>query len=118
MRARSPPRRRRATWSTARAAATRSSASTARRPVARGVAAGRRGLGANPPGRLRTHDGALAFDGELATLDGAYASYYAAVADSIERGVPFPVTPAEAVDVMTVIELAHASHEQGRRLPF
>jgi scyllo-inositol 2-dehydrogenase (NADP+) len=83
-----------------------------------GLRPGHAGWGSNPPGRLQTVDGPLAFDGELATLNGEYESYYTAVADSIEQGVPFPVTPAEAVDVMTVIELARASHEQGRRLPF
>ena len=83
-----------------------------------GLRPGDAGWAINPPGRLQTVDGVLAFDGELATLNGDYASYYAAVADTIERGLPFPVTPDEAVDVMTVIELARASHEQGRRLPF
>jgi predicted dehydrogenase len=83
-----------------------------------GLRPGDHGWGANPPGRLRTSDGALEFDGELSTLNGEYAKYYAAVADAIEKGVPFPVTPDQAVDVMTVIELARASHEQGQRLPF
>jgi scyllo-inositol 2-dehydrogenase (NADP+) len=83
-----------------------------------GLRPGDAGWGVNPPGRLRTSDGTLELDGELSTLNGAYAAYYAAVADTIESGVPFPVTPDQAVDVMTVIELARASHEQGQRLPF
>lgn len=83
-----------------------------------GLRPGDTGWAVNPPGRLRTSDGVLELDGELSTLNGAYGAYYAAVADTIERGVPFPVTPDQAVDVMTVIELARASHEQGQRLPF
>ena len=83
-----------------------------------GLRPGQAGWGANPPGRLRTSDGTLELDGELSTLNGNYAAYYAAVADTIERGEPFPVTPDEAVDVMKLIELARASHEQGQRLPF
>jgi scyllo-inositol 2-dehydrogenase (NADP+) len=83
-----------------------------------GLRPGDAGWAVNPPGRLRTSDGTLELDGELSTLNGAYAAYYAAVADTIEKGVPFPVTPDQAVDVMTVIELARASHEQGQRLPF
>ena len=83
-----------------------------------GLRPGNVGWAVNPPGRLRTSDGTLELDGELSTLNGEYAAYYAAVADTIEQGVPFPVTPDDAVDVMTLIELARSSHEQGQRLPF
>jgi hypothetical protein len=32
--------------------------------------------------------------------------------------VPFPVSAQDAVDVMTVIELAQRSNDEGVRLPF
>jgi predicted dehydrogenase len=40
------------------------------------------------------------------------------LADAIQNGVKFPVSPQDAVDVMTIIELAARSSEEGIRLPF
>ncbi len=74
--------------------------------------------GGNPPGVLRGLDGEIETERPLPTLDGQYAEFYRALAASIQDGAPFPVTPQDAVDVMTIIELAARSEREGRRLPF
>ncbi|KVP77138.1 oxidoreductase [Burkholderia ubonensis] len=74
--------------------------------------------GGNPPGVLRVLDGDVETERPVPTLDGQYAEFYRALAASIREGAPFPVTPQDAVDVMTVIELAAQSEHEGRRLPF
>ncbi|MBN3819514.1 Gfo/Idh/MocA family oxidoreductase, partial [Paraburkholderia sp. Se-20369] len=74
--------------------------------------------GGNPPGVLRVLDGDVETERPLPTLDGQYAEFYRALAASIRDGAPFPVTPQDAVDVMTIIELAAQSEHDGRRLPF
>ena len=74
--------------------------------------------GGNPPGVLRVLDGDIETERPLPTLDGQYAEFYRALAASVHDGAPFPVTPQDAVDVMTIIELAAQSEHDGRRLPF
>ncbi|KWI88777.1 oxidoreductase [Burkholderia ubonensis] len=74
--------------------------------------------GGNPPGVLRVLDGDVETERPVPTLDGQYAEFYCALAASIREGAPFPVTPQDAVDVMTIIELAAQSEHEGRRLPF
>ncbi|KVT85683.1 oxidoreductase [Burkholderia ubonensis] len=74
--------------------------------------------GGNPPGVLRVLDGDVETERPVPTLDGQYAEFYRALAASIREGAPFPVTPRDAVDVMTIIELAAQSEHEGRRLPF
>ncbi|KVD62785.1 oxidoreductase [Burkholderia ubonensis] len=74
--------------------------------------------GGNPPGVLRALDGDVETERPVPTLDGQYAEFYRALAASIREGAPFPVTPQDAVDVMTIIELAAQSEHEGRRLPF
>ena len=75
-------------------------------------------FGKNPPGLLREVDGDHDLRHEFATRDGAYADYYRSLAASILDGKPFPVSPQDAVDVMTVIELAIQSDAEGRRVEF
>ncbi|PXW29742.1 oxidoreductase [Paraburkholderia caballeronis] len=75
--------------------------------------------GGNEPGRLHV----LLDDGHetertLPTADGDYTGFYRALAASIRAGVPFPVSPQDAIDVMTVIELAMQSAASGRTLAF
>jgi predicted dehydrogenase len=75
--------------------------------------------GGNEPGRLHL----LLDDGQETeraqpTADGDYTGFYRALAASIRDGVPFPVSPQDAVDVMTVIELAMQSAASGRTLAF
>ncbi|KWB49914.1 oxidoreductase [Burkholderia ubonensis] len=74
--------------------------------------------GGNPPGVLRVLDGDVETERPVPTLDGQYAEFYRALAASIREGAPFPVSPQDAVDVMTIIELAAQSEHEGRRLPF
>ncbi|KVT56395.1 oxidoreductase [Burkholderia ubonensis] len=74
--------------------------------------------GGNPPGVLRALDGDVETERPVPTLDGQYAEFYRALAAAIREGAPFPVTPQDAVDVMTIIELAAQSEHEGRRLPF
>ncbi len=74
--------------------------------------------GGNPPGRLRVLDGEVETERPVPTLDGTYVEFYRALAASIRDGAPFPVTAQDAVDVMTIIELAAQSEREGRRLPF
>jgi scyllo-inositol 2-dehydrogenase (NADP+) len=72
----------------------------------------------NPPGLLREVDGDHDLRHEFATKDGAYVEFYRALAASIRDGKPFPVTPQDAVDVMTIIELAMQSDREGKRVAF
>lgn len=74
--------------------------------------------GGNPPGVLRVLDGDVETERPVPTLDGQYAEFYRALAAAIREGAPFPVAPQDAVDVMTIIELAAQSEHEGRRLPF
>ena len=74
--------------------------------------------GGNASGILRAMEGDREIERALPTRDGAYVEFYRAVADTVALGVPFPVTPQDAVDVMTIIELAAESAREGKRLPF
>jgi scyllo-inositol 2-dehydrogenase (NADP+) len=84
-----------------------------------GLRPGDAGFGeGNAAGTLRVAAGDTETERPLPTLNGAYVEFYRALAMSIRRGEPFPVTPQDAVDVMTIIELAVQSAREGRRLPF
>jgi scyllo-inositol 2-dehydrogenase (NADP+) len=74
--------------------------------------------GGNTPGRLRVLEDEQEVERELPTRDGAYPEFYRALAESIHDGAPFPVRAEDAVDVMTIIELAGRSAQEGVRLPF
>ncbi len=74
--------------------------------------------GGNAAGTLRVVSGDREVEHPLPTKDGVYVDFYRALVSSIRRGEPFPVTPQDAVDVMTIIELADRSAREGRRLPF
>ncbi|MFC0402557.1 oxidoreductase [Paraburkholderia rhizosphaerae] len=74
--------------------------------------------GGNEAGTLRVLEGEHEVERRSSTLDGAYADFYRALAASIQDGTPFPVSAQDAVDVMTVIELAHRSNHEGARLRF
>ena len=83
-----------------------------------GMRPGNAEFGKNPPGLLREVDGDLDLRHEFATKDGAYVEFYCALAASIQEGKAFPVSPQDAVDVMTIIELAIRSAEEGRAIEF
>jgi len=75
--------------------------------------------GGNDAGRLHLlqDDGSEA-ERSQPNADGDYAGFYRALAASIRDGAPFPVSPQDAIDVMTVIELAIESAASGRTLAF
>jgi scyllo-inositol 2-dehydrogenase (NADP+) len=76
--------------------------------------------GGNEAGTLRVLEqgGDQEIERALPTRDGSYVDFYRALAAAIHDGVPFPVSAQDAVDVMTVIELAQRSNDEGVRLPF
>ncbi|MEX3935919.1 oxidoreductase [Paraburkholderia phymatum] len=73
--------------------------------------------GGNEAGKLRVLEGEQEVQRDLPTRDGVYVEFYRALAASICDGAPFPVSAQDAVDVMTIIELAARSDEEGVRLP-
>jgi len=81
-----------------------------------GLRPGQPGFGKNAPGWVRRAGQDLPT--ELATQDGDYAGFYRALADTLRDGKPFPVASQDAVDVMSLIELAMRSDAAGQRLPF
>lgn len=84
-----------------------------------GLRPGDIGFGAgNHAGMLHVLEGERENERQWPTLAGAYPEFYRALAASVRRGSPFPVSPQDAVDVMTIIELAERSAREGRRLPF
>lgn len=83
-----------------------------------GLRPGNAAFGKNPPGLLREVDGDHDLRQEFATRDGAYVEFYRALAASVLDGKPFPIPAQDAVDVMTIIDLAIQSDAEGRRLPF
>lgn len=84
-----------------------------------GLRPGDPGFGAgNDAGQLHVLEGEAEADRTLPNADGDYAGFYRALAASIRDRAPFPVSPQDAVDVMTVIELAMKSAATGRTLAF
>jgi predicted dehydrogenase len=70
------------------------------------------GFGVEPPeewGRVLRGD-----EGEAVSSErGRWASFYTGVAHLLRGGGPSPVDPADAVDVLTVLEAARRSARQG-----
>jgi predicted dehydrogenase len=54
----------------------------------------------------------------VASLRGAYIRYYELLRDAIEASAPPPVTAAEAIAVMDILELAEESNRTRTELPF
>ncbi|WP_407565121.1 Gfo/Idh/MocA family oxidoreductase [Streptomyces sp. 184] len=66
-------------------------------------------------GRLGTGESPLTGGGDLVpTLPGAYPAYYAGIVESLRTGTPPPVTAAEAVETLRVLEAARLSAAEGR----
>jgi predicted dehydrogenase len=57
-----------------------------------------------------------ALETTIPSARGDYPAFYAQVRDAICNGGPPPVTPAEAVDVMTIIEAGKISAAEGREV--
>ena len=75
------------------------------------------GWGSEPPDRHGTLTGEVAgleLRGRLESVPGDYGAFYAAMAAAIRGDGPVPVPPAEARDVIMVIELALAGAREGR----
>ncbi|WJF90377.1 oxidoreductase [Paraburkholderia bonniea] len=76
----------------------------------------------NLAGRLRVLEGKPGAETEVErewpTHPGAYVTFYRALAATLQDGAPFPISARDAVDVMSLIELAQRSENEGRRLPF
>jgi scyllo-inositol 2-dehydrogenase (NADP+) len=73
------------------------------------------GWGEEPPeswGRLVTEIAGMPVDGRVETAPGSYETYYALVRDAIRAGGPPPVSLAEAVAVLRVIESARESAQR------
>ncbi|MBU6488548.1 MAG: oxidoreductase [Burkholderiales bacterium] len=84
-----------------------------------GLRPGQAGFGAgNAAGTLRALEGEREVERAVPTHDGAYVDFYRALARAIAGRAAFPVTPQDAVDVMSIIELANESAREGKRLPF
>ncbi|MBN3810747.1 oxidoreductase [Paraburkholderia sp. Ac-20347] len=85
-----------------------------------GLRPGQPGFGdGNEAGRLHVMaDDGQESDREVPNAAGNYADLYRALAAAIREGTPFPVSPQDAVDVMTIVELAMRSAEEGRTIAF
>ncbi|MBV8627456.1 MAG: oxidoreductase, partial [Paraburkholderia sp.] len=85
-----------------------------------GLRPGQPGFGAgNEAGRLHVlRDDGQEADLEVPNAAGNYADLYRALAAAIREGKAFPVSPQDAIDVMTLIELAMQSAQEGRTLAF
>src|SRR5437762_3216982 len=80
-------------------------------------AAGEPDWGGDPPalyGTLTTPEGAR----PVPTIPSSYARYYENVRDAVRGTAPLAVTPEQALDVMRGLELAVASSQQRRVLPW
>lgn len=84
-----------------------------------GLRPGAAGWGADPvAGDLRVLAvGDWMKDSSVPNRAGNYGDYYAAVRDAIHGTGPNPVPPAQAVELMTLLDLGRRSAEEGRALP-
>jgi len=85
----------------------------------RGERPGGADWGADPrPGTLYTWKNGALETREVPALRGDYRGFYAAVRDAIAKGAPNPVTPEDALGVMTLLETGARSSDERRELPF
>ncbi|MBN3849475.1 Gfo/Idh/MocA family oxidoreductase [Paraburkholderia sp. Ac-20342] len=85
-----------------------------------GLYPGQPGFGeGNGVGQLHVlRDDGQPADREVPNAAGNYADLYRALAAAVREGKPFPVSPQDVIDVMTLIDLAMQSAREGRTLPF
>jgi predicted dehydrogenase len=81
-----------------------------------GIQPGSPGWGEDPERGILV-DGQTGMRESLPRALGDYRTYYAGIRDAIKGLAPIPVTPAQAVAVMAVIETAIRSDEVGQVLP-
>ncbi len=87
-----------------------------RDPKAR-LVAGSQGWGVDPDfshARIHTDFNGEHLEGDYPLLPGNYMDYYDNVQDSIRKGTPLIVTPAQARDVIRIIEAAYESSRLGQ----
>jgi predicted dehydrogenase len=85
----------------------------------RGKKPGGPGWGADPrPGTVYTWKYGKLQASVVPTTPGNYLGFYEAIRDAITEGAPNPVSPQDALGVMTVLETAVQSSEERRELPF
>jgi predicted dehydrogenase len=82
----------------------------------RGIAPGSEGWGEDPQ-RALLHDGSSERASELPLPKGDQRQYYLGIRDALRNGAPNPVTPAQAIAVMAILETAVQSSETGQVLP-
>ena len=82
----------------------------------RGIVPGSDGWGEDPQGGL-LYDGSSERASEVPLPKGDQRQYYFGIRDALRRGAPNPVTPAQAIAVMAILETAVQSSETGQVLP-
>lgn len=84
----------------------------------RGEQPGGPGWGIDPEdGTLSIFQGGIAHARACPTLPGNYPAFYQAIQQALCEGAPNPVTPAEALGVMRLLEVACQSAAERRELP-
>jgi predicted dehydrogenase len=77
------------------------------------------GWGADPrPGTVYSWETDHLQSASVPATPGNYLGFYEAIRDAITRGAPNPVSPQDALGVMTVLETAVQGSEERRELPF
>ena len=69
-------------------------------------------------GRISHGDDGMQISGTLESLPGSYQSYYSVIDNAIRGDGPVPVSAADALQVIKVIECAMLSSREGRVIPF
>jgi scyllo-inositol 2-dehydrogenase (NADP+) len=69
-------------------------------------------------GKLTFDANGLQISADVETARGSYEAYYQGVYEAIAEGKAAPVSPQEALDVITVIEHAMRSHQEQRTISF
>lgn len=64
-------------------------------------------------GTLSTEINGLPVEATVESVTGSYPNYYAGVRDALREGKPMPVDPADALNVIRVIEAAQVSAQRG-----
>ncbi len=72
------------------------------------------GWGTEPASRFGLYTDNMGAECIIETETGSYQDFYLQLASAISEGTPLPVTPEEALNVISVIEAAYLSSEQHR----
>lgn len=86
-----------------------------------GLRPGQAGWGEDPAdlyGQLVLDRQGAPAESQVPTLPGEYQVYYQELARAITTGAPVPVSPADAIHTIRIIEYAMRSHADGRVIPY